>query len=1047
MKPSSYVRLLASLACVLSCSAFAAAPKAPPFVLAPAVAVEAEDFTLESGWRVIRNGEGNYMVDLVGFQHISGERVLQVDASNTTARAFLDITVPTAGNHRLWVRYEYPPFTDTRFQVSIEQGGREIARAQMGGKDNPRVAFGETTARAQYDPSWGPEGYVEESLDVPALKAGPARLRLLAVAQPQVPGRTANRNIDLLYLTPDTDDTWRTELRKRVNLYPILEAFRESRGPRWEVRFTNRGDKPATFGINHTYNRIPWYLSEAAVAKAVAPGATSDWVPLRLQDTAHYHLVSFNAGGLPFGIEVRPVGGQVVRTEPAAASHAFFFPPYAKYGEPVATQVERLNAILAHLKATPAPGKVPTQPFCYGGWLPLGQTNEVGRKYAELYAALGFRSVHPAHSGPAVAENLAAAGIAPTRSWMVMSYRNPPTTANIEKARKELEKSGMGPQLAWFDYGDEIGFGEWVGMMTADVVARAKAANTTPAPTPAQILNDAWAAWLKKHRPTQKPQDYWLPAWGAFDAAKLRPDSSAAAAEASPRLYVDSVIFYEDTAIAFAATGAKAVKQAFGAHVWCGANYSCHPFYYPSTTMYVKWFRDGAADMGRHSEYFWQLAQPGPLINGYITEHFRAGLRFTPRGVVRQYTMPHSPGNTDANFLRSITTHLAHGATMLDFFGIGMNDTFTENNIDHRDLGRFAALRDATHLVGFVEDLLPGARALPTGVGLLVSESTERWDMAGIATDKADHAHFGKDFRRTRLHYHLDRLGLYTALTFAGASPDVLVEPDLNPKLLRDYRLLCVVGDHLPAAAATELEKWVRDGGVLLATAGAGRFTPYHEANPAWTKLLGVTSRTTEERETFFRARQELPFLAPLAQVGTGEKAFPALGIRDRVEPAKDTEVTARFADGSPAITSRRLGKGRVLYIAALPGVANLWTALQPAAVPDRGPGTHTIPENFDPGVRALIADALRTAGVEPLVRAEPALVDGRLLAAKKGFILPLANYHQTVGQSVQLQLRPGTKVSRVTSAVHGPLPATTAKGVVSVTVPKLGYADVLRLE
>ncbi len=150
MKPSCYVRLLASLACVLSCSAFAAAPKAPPFVLAPAVAVEAEDFTVESGWRVIRNGEGNYMVDLVGFQHISGERVLHVDASNTTARAFLDVTVPTAGNHRLWVRYEYPPFTDTRFQVSIEQGGREIARAQMGGKDNPRVAFGETTARAQY---------------------------------------------------------------------------------------------------------------------------------------------------------------------------------------------------------------------------------------------------------------------------------------------------------------------------------------------------------------------------------------------------------------------------------------------------------------------------------------------------------------------------------------------------------------------------------------------------------------------------------------------------------------------------------------------------------------------------------------------------------------------------------------------------------------------------------------------------------------------------------------------------------------------------------
>ena len=92
-----------------------------------------------------------------------------------------------------------------------------------------------------------------------------------------------------------------------------------------------------------------------------------------------------------------------------------------------------------------------------------------------------------------------------------------------------------------------------------------------------------------------------------------------------------------------------------------------------------------------------------------------------------------------------------------------MNDTFTENNIDHRDLARFAALRDVTHAVGFVEDLLPDSRAVPTGVGLLVSESTERWDMAGIATDQAGHAHFGQDFRKTRLNSHIERLGLYTA--------------------------------------------------------------------------------------------------------------------------------------------------------------------------------------------------------------------------------------------------------------------------------------------
>src|SRR5439155_24095364 len=98
-------------------------------------------------------------------------------------------------------------------------------------------------------------------------------------------------------------------------------------------------------------------------------------------------------------------------------------------------------------------------------------------------------------------------------------------------------------------------------------------------------------------------------------------------------------------------------------------NYPGHPFSYPTTTMYIKWFRDGAADMGRHSEYFWQVAQPGPMINGYFVEHFRAGLRYHPRGMIRQYTMPHMPGNTDTNFPRTAFSHLAHGAKMLDFFG------------------------------------------------------------------------------------------------------------------------------------------------------------------------------------------------------------------------------------------------------------------------------------------------------------------------------------------------------------------------------------------
>src|SRR5206468_3696939 len=163
------------------------------------------------------------------------------------------------------------------------------------------------------------------------------------------------------YLTRDLDDAWMKQYTKEANLYPILGAFRDARGPRYEVRFTNRGDKPGDFGVHYIYNRLPWGMNEGLVAKGVAAGASSEW------------------------------------------------------------------AVLKELAASKAPGKKPTKPLCYGGWLPLGREDDYGRKYAQLYAALGFRSLHPANSGTAQVKNLEAVGIPVTKSWAVGAYRNPPT--------------------------------------------------------------------------------------------------------------------------------------------------------------------------------------------------------------------------------------------------------------------------------------------------------------------------------------------------------------------------------------------------------------------------------------------------------------------------------------------------------------------------------------------------------------------------------------------------------------------------------------------
>ncbi len=1011
---------------------------------APAVVIEAEDFLVEDGWKVVRNGEGNYMVDLVGFNHISGERLLSLPAEVKSGTANAVVDIPEAGSYRLWVRYEYPPFTDARFRVVVEQNGKQLLDQLMGTKDSVRYAAfsGKYEAKAQHDPPWGPEGLLEEVVTIAALKKGKATLKLLGVEQPQEPGRSANRNIDLLYLTRDVGDSWIKHYSQRTSAYPILDAVRDAIGPRWEARFTNRGTKNASFRVSHVYNRIPWSHSDPAEVGDLAPGSSSDWLGLGGQDTTHFGAVQFLSTGEPFELELRPVGATTVTRKLAGPSPLrVYLPPYPNKGEEPTTPEEAIDRILAELKKHPAPGKNPTLPLCHGGWMPLGQDNAYGRKYAELYVALGFRGMHPANSGPVQRKNLEALGLKPSRSWMVTSYRHPPTRANIDRAKGQLLRDGLLDQLRFFDYGDEIHFSEWIDMLLAEDLAKDKRLK------PSEALSQRWIAWLKKHRADRPLKDYWLPEWGVVGTTPLRPDSSANAAVKNPRLYVDSLLFYEDIAIEFAAQGVKEVRAALGEEVLCGANYSCHPFYYPQTTMYIKWFRRGAADLGRHSEYFWQLAQLGPMVNGYISEHFRSGMRENPRAILRQYNMPHAPGNTDANFQRSAFTHLAHGATMLDFFGIGLNETFTENHIDHRAVSRYRALRDVTHCVGFVEDLLPQARAVPSSVALLVSESTERWDFAAIALDRAGHAVFGPKFRQTRLHFHLERLGIWKALTFLGYSPDLVTEEDVLAGKLSDKKVLIVVGDHWPRELVPALKTWVEAGGVLLGTAASGQKDSYGEPMTDWHQLAGLKRVTTRQRETFLRPRQELAFLEPLDRLAGRGPWMPILATQERIEPSDDVEIRARFAsDNSPAYVARRLGKGKIYYLAGHPGLAYLWLLARPPRVPDRGPNTHALPGPLDPAVFHLPgADIAEAAGPPRL--SVSGTVDARLLEAPTGYVLPLANYAPGPLKSVELVLRDLPTIRRVASAYHGELTFTAQDKTLRVTLPSLTYGDVLRLD
>jgi hypothetical protein len=118
------------------------------------VVIEGKDFKPQgSGWKVVMNGQGNYMVDIIGFQHISGERLLSADPKLTDAKAVATVQIPEAGDYRIWARYETPTHCEQRFRVEIRQDGRHVGSAVMGEKDAPKYWFGDNKPVGQRN--WG----------------------------------------------------------------------------------------------------------------------------------------------------------------------------------------------------------------------------------------------------------------------------------------------------------------------------------------------------------------------------------------------------------------------------------------------------------------------------------------------------------------------------------------------------------------------------------------------------------------------------------------------------------------------------------------------------------------------------------------------------------------------------------------------------------------------------------------------------------------------------------------------------------------------------
>ena len=135
---------------------------------------------------------------------------------------------------------------------------------------------------------------------------------------------------------------------------------------------------------------------------------------------------------------------------------------------------------------------------------------------------------------------------------------------------------------------------------------------------------------------------------------------------------------------------------------------------------------------------------------------------------------------------------------------------------------------------------------------------------------------------------------------------------------------------NIPAAGLAGLAAWVRNGGTVVSVSNAGIADEYDTPSTILSGLNGVTEQernrivwasatavNTGQGRTLPNATGKTNF----SSAGATPLDFTAQGVVGKLTAtAPSVEHLATYADGSPAITSRAVGKGHALKFGWLPG-------------------------------------------------------------------------------------------------------------------------------
>lgn len=963
---------------------------------------EAEDFrAVNEGWSVVPYRE-NYFASTFALTFLSRMACLgapeQTD-KGTEAVAEQRITIPRAGEFEVLARFEQPYDFSVEFQVQILQKGKTVYQDTFGRLSDPKIwgCSGDENARRQPMQRffWGAtDNIVWQEKGAVKLQAGEAVIRL--IAGPQMDGQSpqlqaARRNVDVICLTDD--QAGRAAQRKHGRTYLEMDGWLVQDGDLY-VRVKNLGDKPMAPDLVPDTNgqHSPYNVH------------LRDWPTLKILKTGYVQTD-------------RPY----VLTGPRAAAVA------AKHLAP------QLDSAL--MKTVPAEQQL--QPGDQSGWVPMGHLldalhdstwaftapQKLQLEFAVPDGQGGLKTVKKMEVTGKVnfempgnlAPNAELARILKERYWQ-------PEIATVDEAltwlKGEVQKfPDKGSVAKRFLIYNIMGWGGLNNPIARELTT-ALGDNTMVGQegkkrgifchwrdiTPEAInkaltsgkFDDTYVVSYgdETHLPAARPEPAAFQAWLAARGVKDAATAVYTTDRTQPLFYYSTLCAIENGAQPYIAASAAFAAKG----IRTGANYSPHSNYLVSEMHYLRPFKLKAMTMPWAEDYVWQVPEFSIQVVGYLTSAFRAGAKYHQMPI-HMYVMPHSPGNTPADFRRSFYTCVAHGATMINYFCASpLAVAGTENYVATRDLPMWRAIHDCTHEAGTFEDYVMDGHVRPAQVGLLLSSVDDIMTGANNAT--------------LALHNN-ERKAIYFALRHAQVPVDFLSEDDVIDGLAKDYKVIYVTQQWLHSKAVKALTKWVEAGGTVVALAGGGFLDEFNQANPAANALYGIKTQQLNRDPKFldyllvenkpFLTKQDLPRYKPFATAawGEGDRAVTNVGVIAWKQDltVSDGRVIGVFNDGRPAVVEKAHGKGKAVLFGFIPGQDYLRKAL-PLRPVDRGSCdasfTHFLPTALDPVLRRALVDDFLPAGFVKPVQCSAPLVESTCIDTvkpSKRLAIPLINY------------------------------------------------------